>query len=593
MSDPANPSLLDMAQSAEERAALSAVLRTGTYDAEFWFTYFAKIRLKTGSVAPVPAVNTLQERVFDHYRYCTNNGRPCLIMILKPRQKGASTVAQGLIYFHMRKHRELNGLIMGDVIATSDKVFDMYRRYAELDTFAWGDGLPKIGPQGSDGHTADFIRLPNGSTYSKETAGSSNAGRSGTVQVLHLDEVAFFTQATGKDPTTAVMGSFAKELPVSLGFATSTPNGATGWYYNTWHGKNAWHKIFAAWYEFEDSYRAFASPDERAHFEESLTDDEVQEQQLYGVSLEQLNWRRNCIETDYEGDSARFRQEMASDPETCFLLSSSLRFDMGAIKEMAAYAKSQEKPSRCNLIIQNPNTATLMPDPRGDVEMVEQPIEGCRYVIAVDTCTGADQQGEGMSKERDYHSAQVWRQGYTTKGGDWRPPALVALHHSQVDTDVLAEIVAAMSIYYGKCLVVPEINGEAGIHIVKQLQTHKVPMFRRVLKSAQSTKRMTEEEKLGQYGWRTDAQTKKHIIDHMVPLIRKRELDIRFQEVVDELRTFVKNDRGTAEAMPGKRDDHVLAAAIALYNIGAATEFKPIWMRQTEWRAPDGFRAVG
>ena len=262
-----DPTVLDLSHLNGEDA--KALLRAMTFDAEFWFTKYAKIRTKEGTILAVPAINSLQVRVLAHYRKCQALGIPCLIMILKPRQKGASTIAEGVIYHHMRRYPSLNGVIMGDVQATSDKVFEMFRRYAELDMFPWSDGFK---PLMKDQNLADNIALPNGSTYSKETAGSVNAGRSGTVQVLHLDEVAFFTQATGKDPTTAVLGSFAKEYPVSLGFATSTANGASGWFHGTWNGKNAWEKIFAAWFEFDDSVRRFADPDERAHFEESLTE---------------------------------------------------------------------------------------------------------------------------------------------------------------------------------------------------------------------------------------------------------------------------------------------------------------------------------
>lgn len=567
---------------------LEQLLRAATYDAENWFGGFAKIRTKEGTVKPVPAINSLQSKVLAHYRHCQAMGIPCLIMILKPRQKGASTIAQGVIYHHMRRHPELNGVIMGDVQATSDKVFEMFRRYAQLDLFPWGDGFSGLS---KDENQTDNIKLPNASTFSKETAGSSNAGRSGTVQVLHLDEVAFFTQAAGKDPTTAVLGSFAKEYPVSLGFATSTAKGATGWFYTTWTGTNAWHKIFAAWFDFEDSYRAFKNDREKQEFIATMTDDEVQEQTLYGVNYEQLNWRRNCINTDYEGDVGKFRQEMPSNDEECFLLSSSPRFYLPSIKEGEASGKANDHRQRCNLIIQTPKSATLMPDPMGDIIMQEQPIVGCKYIGSLDTMTGEDQQ-TGATAKRDWHAAHIWRAGYTTPGGDYRPPALVAMHRSQVDTDVLAEIFASMSIYYGCCMTIPEVNGQAGIHIIKELQKYKVPMFRRRSHSASAKRKMTDEEILGAYGWNTDRLTKKWIVDAMVPLIRKGELDIRFSEVWSEFRTFIVNDKGGCEALAGKHDDHVIAAGMALYNIGAATEFKGKQTWSNDGWSEDGWRVV-
>lgn len=292
------------------------IARAVTLDAEWWFKQFARIKTKSGAEIQGPSPNILQRRIHAEYRRCVVAGVPCLIMVLKPRQKGASTDAEAICYHHMRRFPGLNGALMGDVDATSDKVFEMFRRYAESDRYPWNDGFGKFTEKGN---LTDEITLHNGSKWWKETAGSKNAGRSGTVQVLHMDEVAFYPVSEKRDPTTAVLGSFAQELAVSLGFATSTPFGASGWFYNTWNDAGSgWAKIFAAWFEFEDSTRAFADPDELARFAESLDDDERVEQQLYGqVTLEHLNWRRHIIRTIYEGDTDKFKQEFPSNDRDC------------------------------------------------------------------------------------------------------------------------------------------------------------------------------------------------------------------------------------------------------------------------------------
>lgn len=567
-------------------------------DAEAWFSLYAKIRTKEGRILPSPKPNALQERVFAHYRRCQAEGRPCLIMILKPRQKGASTIAEAVIYHHMRRIPELNGLIMGDVAATSQKVFEMFQRYAQLDQFPWPDGQGNIAP---DGDYTESTTLTNGSKFSQETAGSTNAGRSGTVQVLHLDEVAFFQKASNKDPTTAVLGSFAKDFPVSLGFATSTANGASGWFYNTWNNKdNDWHKIFAAWFEFADSETPFRTPEEREQFEKSMTDDEHQERDLYKVTLEQLHWRRRMINTDYEGDIARFRQEMPSNDTECFLLSASPRFHMPSIRNMENFAKANGAHERGNLVLQNTRAALWIPDGRGNIKRFEEPRPGFRYIQSIDTCSGEDQQVSGMSADRDWHACQVWRAAYIDPAGDFQRPKLVARHKSRDDTDVLAETAAALSWYYGGCFTVPEVNGMAGIHIVKQLLKYRVPLFRRKPNTHQK-KNQTEEEVLEAFGWMTDRQTKKWIIDHLAPLIRKEDLDIRDLEVIEQLKTFIITDSGSSEAMPGKHDDEVIAAAIALYCMNGATEYRlgrassvdlNRLARDPRYMAPNGFKRM-
>lgn len=571
---------------------MDPVIRAASRDAEWWLRNCAQIRKKDGSLEKRMVPNRLQLRVLDYYRECQMAKRPCLIMILKPRQKGASTIAEAVVYHHLRTHPGLNGSLMGDIAATSDKVFEMFRRYYESDRYPWGQGEIN-----KDLNLGDEITLPNGSKWYKETAGSTNAGRGGTVQVAHMDEVAFFQTTVSKDPTTAYLGSFYKDGPMSLGFATSTPNGASGWFYDTWNGKNSWKKIFAAWFEFEDSMLPFSSEEERVKFERGLNEDEVNERRLHGVTLEQLQWRRDKIMTDYQGDVAKFRQEYPSDPDTCFLLSSRPVFDMGAVKNMIAACGTNDQRERGNLVIQGEKSAMWLPDPEGSIHRWEEPQIGLRYVISVDTCTGKDQQIGGRSTDPDWHDIQVWRAGYIHPGTqEWQRHKLVAWHRSRVDTDVLAEEIASLSFYYGKCLVVPEINGAGGHHVVKILVSYGVPVFRR--KPHTNGRPKTAEEELEAYGWQTDVITRKEIIDTLVPLVRLEKIEIHATEVLEQFRTFVRGD-AKAEAMPGKHDDSVLAAAIALYNIGAATEYRLAKVRGVDlmrlardprYMAPDGFR---
>lgn len=68
-----------------------------------------------------------------------------------------------------------------------------------------------------------------------------------------------------------------------------------------------------------------------------------------------------------------------------------------------------------------------------------------------------------------------------------------------------------------------------------------------------------------------------------------------------ELKTFVVNDKGKPEASPGHHDDHVLACAIAVYNMDNATTFKipkkkaisnRMLHKNPTMMCPDGFMRV-
>ena len=559
-------------------------------DPELWFSTFAVIKDKRGKNIK-PEANTLQQRMFAHYRKCQIEMIPCKMVILKPRQKGASTCAQALTYHHMRKNENLSGSLMGDIAGTSDKVFEIYRRYAENDIFPWDDTGTNLA---DNGNLADQIKLNTGSVYGKETAGSKNAGRSGTIQVGNLTETAFWTTTGRGDPALAYLQSLYDGDSISLVVADSTPNGPSGWFYNTWVQENEWAKIFAAWFEFSDSIIPFKSDAELQEFKDTMTDDEHSEVERFGVNFEQLNWRRRVLQDKCNGDLSKFRQEYPSDPEECFLMSSRPRFNTDLVKKMEKSAMTQKSELGTVNLQHEGDTASFRPDDRGFCEIWDHPHEDDKYIISVDTCTGEDQQQQGLAADPDYHSVQVWRAGYEDLSGVFHVSRMVALHHSRVDIGYLAEEIRALSLYYGKALVIPEVNN-SGLALVRYLIEYGVPCYRR--RRMNDSSGMVEKS----FGWSTDKITRKTVIDHMASEILDENLDIPSCAVLKEFKTFVINDKGKPEAAPGHHDDHVLAAAIALYNIDSAAKFKgfkkkkisnAMLQKDPSLLCPDGFLRV-
>jgi len=550
-------------------------------DAEFWWSNYGVIDPKDAQRITGPTPNIMQQKAFAYYRECQAKGRPCLIMILKPRQKGASTWAEGMIYHHLRRIPNLKGLLMADQDETTETVMEMFRTYATEDKFPWEDGHGAPGQNiAKDGDQSKSIELVNGSFIKRKTANSKNAGRSNTFQAAHWDEECYFEISDSKDPMLASLQAFTDELPIALGIRTSTANGASGAFYDDWiNDDNDWHKIFAAWFEFEDSKRYFESDSEREEFKNSLREDEIEEMERFPgqVSFEHLNWRRRTIQNKCKGDVDRFRREYPSDPISCFRLSGSPRYNLGALGKMKDIIKRRPAPERGVLSSQDGGIHYgFSRDAGGDVYIAEHPKLGCRYIVSADTCAGEDQQlGGGGGNKHDWHDVQVWRAGYLDFDSKTeRVPKIVARHRSQLDSDMLAEIIAGFSIFYGRCLVVPEINGESAHHIIKLLLKLRVPVYRRQKISGDVMKK-TRDERLQSYGWRTGPLNRKYIIDELVEPIREMEVDFTFLEVVEEFESFIRDKRGKAVAMPGKHDDAVLSAAIGYYNLSHAKELLP------------------
>ena len=559
-------------------------------DPEVWFSTFAVIKDKRGKDIK-PKANTLQKRMFAHYRKCQIEGLPCKMIILKPRQKGASTCAQALTYHHMRKYENLSGSLMGDISGTSDKVFEIYRRYAENDLFPW-DGTGTNLEDG--GNLADLIKLKTRSQYGKETAGSKNAGRSGTIQVGNMTEVAFWPMQGERDPALGYLQSLYDGDHVSLVVADSTPNGPNGWFYRTWVQDNEWAKIFAAWFEFEDSVVPFKSEDELQDFKDTMTEDEKSEMERFDVNYEQLNWSRRVLQDKCNGDISKFRQEYPSDPDECFLMSSRPRFHMANVESM--YKACSNQSSRVgNITVQGDNkNASFYPDRAGMWKIYDEPEYDSKYLISVDTCTGEDQQTQGLAADPDYHSVQVWRAPFEDWHGNWHVPRMVALHHSRVDIGILAHEVEAAARFYGNAFVIPEVNN-SGLALLKYLLDMGLSVYRR--RKYNDSMGMVEKS----FGWSTDKITRKTVIDHLASEIIEENVDIPDPDILKEFKTFVINDRGKPEAAPGHHDDHVLAAAIALYNIDSATTFKApkkkkisnrMLRKNPSMMCPDGFMRV-
>ena len=565
---------MDLSKLSEEEIKLAVRL-----DAEVWFNLYGVLKDKEGKVQGKRKANVMQRRMFAGYRAALGEGKPFKALGLKPRQVGLSTVVQAITYHHNRNFPNLSGALMADKIGTADKVFEIYRTFAENDGYDWGEGNGRVAKFGEPGNLADEIKLPNGSAYRKETAGSARAGAGGTIQVANGTEVAHFPVIQKKDPALGFLNSWYDEGEMSLGMFDTTPNGPVGLFYDLWQDrKNGYVRIFSAWFEFEEHKKKFAGEKERVEFEESLDEDERVERERFKVSLEQLNWRRDTIKNKCQNDANRFRQEFPSDEKSCFLLSSRLRFKAEVVDMMMERCKTV-KPEVGELNMQNDQTVSWRADDAGTVEILEHPRVGMKYLVSMDTCTGRDQQASGGKADPDYHSIGVLRGGYRDVGtGVWYPPKIVAHHWSRLESEYAALVAASMSIYYGRCIVIPEVNN-CGLYHVKALEGMDIPIYERtqVNRTADTVDKMK--------GWKTDVLTRRTIIDNLAAKIAEWKegaptFECGFAWIIDQLSTFIRHKDGSTRAMNGKHDDGVMMLAIALENEGLCCTMKEAKVRR-------------
>ncbi len=545
--------------------------------ATLWFATCARIQTKDHQIIRLDgegafSPNEYQLKILEVYEWCLSHQIPCRILALKPRQKGSSTVTAAIIYHHCRRYRA-RAIQMADRYKNSDNLFAMTNRYADHDDFPWNTAWK--------GTKTEAILTLNGEEWSridKDTAENPRAGRSGTLQVLHVSEAAHFPHGGEKsaDKTMLSMLNSLADVPNSVGIVETTANGAGGWFYENWKGAvsfedfkngqrgNGWIKVFSPWFEFDDSVLS-VSAGEIEDIQATLTPRETQGISLYAWSWEQLAWRRHTIKSKCGGSEDLFDQEYPEDEQSAFLTSGRPRFSMKAMTRLRMLVSGSANPRVGMLHRQEGDAIAWEAHDSGWALIWEEPKEKCRYLLWCDTATGREQSKD--SKDPDRHAVFVIRQGYEDEEGTLHHHAVVARIRPPCldDWHVLEEKVIALCLYYGKCLIGVEVP--MGLTLLEGLRRAGMPLFKRKpLDPASGTS-----EKLG---WQTNTVTKPLVIASLARAMDDEVLDLYDPHAVAEMASFVIHEDGSEAALPGKHDDDVMSLAMGIHNIRVATEFR-------------------
>lgn len=588
-----------------------------------WFEGFTKIKGASGKLES-PRMNILQRRINALHMARRKKQRACYAIGLKPRKRGFSTMVAAIHYTELCKN-SFSACIIGNKLETSNTVFEMMQIYSK------NDDLAKSGKWGSAvKFNTEKATWDHGSTCSQSTAMNGESIRGQTPQKLHGTEVAHWANAT--EVFLALMNAVPDDPSASV-FMESTPNGTGNAFHETWQGarwpspdecpdeREYWRywmsecpdnpdsifaehefvRIFAAWFEFDEARlpltdeqrtHIMATIDERAwyHGERELItrygnireSDGVQRLGMEieeGDVWEQLAWRRVTIKKKCKSDPKKFDQEYPRDPASAFLASGNPVFDTDAIAEYAASALGITPDFGTLNLSRDGLRASWIPC-SSDMAVFsrwETPKKGCSYLISVDTAEGSDQAG---GDDPDCHSVLVLRRGYKDGNGVLWKPRLVARITApcRVPIPSLIDLVQLLHIYYGRAIVIPEMNS-SGLAFITGARMKGITIWKRKEMNPRSGK---TEERLG---WRTTdgadyGGLRTLIIEELAKFLRERGIHCACQHVIHELGKFVRLD-GKMQAAPNEHDDDVLSLAIGLFNLDAATVFEePVVARE-------------
>jgi hypothetical protein len=268
-----------------------------------------KIRTKSGDIEPFH-LNKAQIHTHNLLQNQLQTRGRVRALVLKGRQQGMSTYI-GARYYHKVIHSfGMQAFILTHALEATSNLYVMAKRYYE--------------------HTPDLIKPLVSKTNAKElvfgkldsgyrlgTAENKNVGRSATIQLLHGSEVAFWNNAA--EHSTGIMQAVPNAAGTEI-ILESTANGVGNYFHQQWQqaeaGISEFIPIFIPWY-WQDEYRWPLPQDWH------LTAEEEELQSQYGLTNEQLNWRRmKIIQLSVNGVDGEksFKQEYPNNANEAFVL---------------------------------------------------------------------------------------------------------------------------------------------------------------------------------------------------------------------------------------------------------------------------------
>lgn len=504
---------------------------------------YIKIRDKAGKIIDFK-LNYGQMKLYEAIKKQRQEGKPVRVIILKARQIGFSTLTEAIIFKETATKFNINSGIIAHKEEATTNLFNMSKRmYDNLPTVMQPD------LKASNANELIFDNKSNTGLKSKikcMTAKSNGVGRSDTFNNLHISELAFW----GDRAKETALGLFqaVPNLPNTMIIIESTANGYE--YFKTlWdlavRNESDFIPIFVGWNEMEEykmPYTGF-----------KLTKKEEELQKLYGLTLEQLTWRRWCIQNNCAGDESQFIQEYPINPHEAFLSTGTCPFDKGAIINRL---ETIPKPLKVGYFKYNYDGMKIsniqwINDPNGSIRIYKAP----NVPKQTKYCIGGDTAGEGS----DYYTGHVL---------DAKTGEQVATLKQQFDPDEYVKQMYCLGYYYSAQVIVDNemIKEPALMAIEANFDSFPIKELTRLGYTNQYVREKVDTytgQKEKRFGFKTTVLTRPTIISNLIEIVREHTDTINDEDTLQELLTIIRNEKGRIEAPEGGHDDQMMGLAIA------------------------------
>ena len=554
-------------------------------DPKIYIPNFLYIRNKNAELVKFKP-NKPQKRLRDTIERLRKQGKPVRIIILKARQMGFSTYTEADCFHQTVTNKMFSSTIIAHEEQASQNLYNMFKRYFEN----LPDALRPMRKRNNakellfENPTTDDLEKRRNpglqSTVKVATAKNTATGRSQTINYLHASEVAFWDNP--KETFTGLLQCVPHSAKSTV-IMESTANGVGDYFYDMWNnavaGKNEFVPLFFAWFEMDEYSLPFETEEEKEEFikevnyefkdEEGNTvhTEEYELMQDFGVSYEQLKWRRWCISNNCNCDVEQFHQEYPSTPEEAFIASGRPRFNIGVLKQY----RRQAKEGDIGRLEYSGNRVVFSPDPNGDVEIWKYPEEGKHY------CIGADV-AEGLITG-DYSVGYVGDDNFD----------ICLRYRTHIDPDLFGRELVKIAKYYNEAYIGCE-NNNHGLTTLKAIQNEEYwnIFFTKTYDKIADT--VTQK-----IGWSTTSRTKPLMINKLAEFIRNKWIGIKDKILIQEMFTYVIDDKGSTNAQDGCHDDTVMALAILLQVLleGKGENFVPYQSEDENYPKPKTYKRLG
>ena len=494
---------------------------------------YVKIRNKNSKIIPLK-LNEPQLKYYNTIKELKKTGKPVRIIILKARQMGFSTVTEAIFFKETVTKPNVNTAIVAHKEDSTTNLFNMSKLMY--------DELPEpMKPEKKKSNAKELVFDKSDGTGLKSkikcfTAGGKGVGRSDTINNLHLSELAFW-QGDKKVTMTGLLQA-VPNTPDTMIAIESTANGFE-YFKELWDdavaGKNDFVPIFIGWNELQEYKMTYTG------FE--LTKEEKELQKTYGLTLEQLTWRRWCIANNCGNDIDQFKQEYPINPEEAFISTGKCYFDKQNIINRIQEVKDI-KPVKQGYFSYKYNGLKILEyewieDNEGPIKIYEDVEKGYPYVLSGDTA------GEGS----DYFTGHVLN---NTNGKQ------VAVIKQEFDEIEYTRQMYCLGKYYNNALIGIEANYTT--YPIQELERLQYP--KQYVREKEDTYTKKHDKA---YGFKTTSITRPLILGELQTIMKELIELIIDVDTLKEGLTFIKNEKGRAEAQQGYHDDLIMGLAIAYY----------------------------